>query len=200
MQIEELKMIMLEIAGIVEKYPDTLQEKVFDIMTENIFGKKSQGNNHNAIISTQKTDDLVKKVITASDNGSSNDNTSKKSKKKTSSKDTYQINKDLNLSPKDKKTLKEFVDEKKPKSNIEFNVVAVYYLEKIIGKEEISIDDVYTCYKNVNKKVPAALKQSLTDTSSSKYGYISVTNCFYSIPVAGENFIEFDLPKENKEA
>ena len=45
-------------------------------------------------------------------------------------------------------------------------------------------------------EIKKLLKQSLTDTSSSKYGYISVSNNCFSIPVAGENFVEFELPKK----
>lgn len=69
-------------------------------------------------------------------------------------------------------------------------------MQKILNIESISIDDVYSCYKDIGRKVPNALKQSLTDTCSSKYGYIAVNNNSYSISVKGENFVELDLPKE----
>ena len=39
MSVEEMKEIMVEIAEIIGKYPEALQEKAFDIMTENIFGR-----------------------------------------------------------------------------------------------------------------------------------------------------------------
>lgn len=65
-------------------------------------------------------------------------------------------------------------------------------------KENISVDDVYSCYKDIGRKVPNALKQSLTDTSSSKYGYIAVNNNYYSIPIKGENLVELELPKEKR--
>lgn len=135
-------------------------------------------------------------------------NNSRKAKKKASigttkktvlTKESYQMNKDLDLCPKGKKSFRNFYEEKQPTTNIEFNVVAVYYMEKILSKEEITIGDVYTCYKNVDRKVPSALKQSLTDTSSSRYGYITTINNCYTIPVVGENFVEYDLPKRNKE-
>ncbi len=116
-------------------------------------------------------------------------------KKSVPSKEVYQMNKDLDLLPKDKMSFKSFCEEKKPTTNIEFNAVAVYYLERILEKKDIGINDVYTCYKNVGRKVPNALKQSLTDTSSSRYGYIATGNNCYTIPVVGENFVEYDLPK-----
>lgn len=120
-------------------------------------------------------------------------------KKTAVSKEAYQMNKELDLCPKDKESFRNFYEKKQPATNIEFNAVAVYYMEKILNKEEITIGDVYTCYKNVDKKVPGALKQSLADTSSSRYGYIATENNCYTIPVVGENFVEHDLPKKIKE-
>lgn len=128
------------------------------------------------------------------------------SKKKTSTlkgssssaKESYQMNKDLNLLPDDRETFQQFFERKQPKTGIEINIVAVYYLEKILEREEISIEDIYTCYKNVNARIPKALKQSLNDTSSSKYGYINTVNNYYTVSTVGENFVEFDLPKKKK--
>lgn len=120
-------------------------------------------------------------------------------KKSVASKEVYQMNKDLDLLPNGKESFKSFYEMKKPTTNIEFNAVAVYYMEKILGKAEITISDVYTCYKNVGRKVPNALKQSLTDTSSSRYGYIATANNCFTIPVVGENFVEYDLPKKAKD-
>lgn len=117
-------------------------------------------------------------------------------KKVAASKETYQMNKDLDLLPKDKQSFKSFYEEKNPTTNIEFNAVAVYYLEKILEKTDIALGDVYTCYKHVGRKVPSALKQSLVDTSSSRYGYIATSNNCFFIPVVGENFVEYDLPKK----
>ena len=42
MSVEEMKEIMVEIAEIIGKYPEALQEKAFDIMTENIFGRSKK--------------------------------------------------------------------------------------------------------------------------------------------------------------
>lgn len=192
MSVEEMKEIMVEIAEIIGKYPEALQEKAFDIMTENIFGRSKKVDEITEEITPMENET----VINIDENTVDSNSIGKRNKRRNVSKDNFQINKDLNLSPRETQSLKDFVEEKQPKSNIEFNVVAIYYLERILKKTDISIDDIYACYKNVNKKVPAALKQSLTDTSSSKYGYISVSNNCFSIPVAGENFVEFELPKK----
>lgn len=183
MDIAEIKKVMKEIAEIIEMYPENLQERTFDFLISKLFGNynnlvKIEGEN---VLSSRESAVTLNKAPV---------------KKSVNSKESYQINKELNLSPKDKESLKQFVEIKVPKTNIEFNVVAIYYLDRILRKEGITIDDVYTCYKDAGRKVPVALKQSLTDTSSSKYGYIAVSNnCFY-IPVVGENFVEYELPKK----
>ena len=47
----------------------------------------------------------------------------------------------------------------------------------------------------MNYRVPNNLQQNLTDTSSSRYGYISRKDGKYSMTVMGNNFVEHDLPK-----
>ena len=161
MSVEEMKEIMVEIAEIIGKYPEALQEKAFDIMTENIFGRSKKVDEITEEITPMENET----VINIDENTVDSNSIGKRNKRRNVSKDNFQINKDLNLSPRETQSLKDFVEEKQPKSNIEFNVVAIYYLERILKKTDISIDDIYTCYKNVNKKVPAALKLSLIHIS-----------------------------------
>ncbi|MCM1027615.1 MAG: hypothetical protein NC432_14380 [Roseburia sp.] len=165
MRLEEIRETMLEIADILNKFPECLQEKAFDVMVRQLFSVEP-------IAELSNTEEIEKEIIVEAPIEESIKEKGKKIRKKNNTKDTYQINKDLNLSPRDKTTLKEFVTSKNPQSNIEFNAVAIYYLQKILAKENISVDDVYSCYKDIGRKVPNALKQSLTDTSSSKYGYV----------------------------
>lgn len=190
MKLEEIRETMLGIADILNKFPECLQEKAFDVMVHQLFGTE--------YIAELETEDKEEEVIAEAVVEESVKEKDKKTRKRNNTRDAYQINKDLNLSPRDKTTLKEFVASKKPRSNIEFNAVAIYYLQKVLAKENISVDDVYSCYKDIGRKVPNALKQSLTDTSSSKYGYIAVNNNYYSIPVKGENLVELELPKEKR--
>ena len=103
---------------------------------------------------------------------------SKKSGKKTVKKaqGTLKLLKDLNLAAnKSNKSFEDFVTDKKPKSNIQFNAIAVYYLKKIVKEKNVGPNHVYTCYKNVNRKTPknyTAFTQSLRDTASNDWGYI----------------------------
>jgi len=105
--------------------------------------------------------------------------------------------KDLNLKPKDKKSLNDFYQEKNPRSNIENNVVFVYYMEKILNILGITLDHIYSCYKEIGLKTPLNLRQSIADTASNRYGYLDASDMQnIKIIVRGDNLIEHDLPKK----
>lgn len=189
LDFEEVKGKLMEISEILEKYPEQLQPKVFDVLLQymDIDGPLEEENNSDNI-NDNSSNQRDKKTRTA-----------KRSKQRTVSKEVYQISKNLDLSGAGgKKAFKDFYKEKKPRTNIEFNVVAIYYLSKIMKLTNITIDDIYTCYKTVDKRVPSALKQSLIDTSGPKYGYISAENNTYLLPTRGENFVEHELPRTKK--
>lgn len=111
--------------------------------------------------------------------------------------ESYEMVKDLVLTAEgDKPSLKEFYSEKKPGSNYEHNVVFAYYLLKIIEKKPIGVNHFYTCYKEVNKKVPS-LSVSLSETSAK--GWLDTSNMNdIKITPRGENYVEYDLPKTKK--
>lgn len=107
-----------------------------------------------------------------------------------------QLIKDLDLSGTDSiKSLKDFMEEKKPVSNVQKTTAFVYYLQNLLELDEITIDHIFTCYKSMNYRIPNNLQQNLSDTSSSKYGYINRKDGKYSMTIIGSNLIEHDLPK-----
>ena len=115
-------------------------------------------------------------------------------------KESYQIVKDLELSAKNgKEALKSFYGKKSPTTAMQRNAVFVYYLEKIAKISGVGVNHIYTCYKDVNEKVPGALRQSLLDTSFKK-GWID-TKSMDSITITthGENLVEHELPSKEEE-
>jgi hypothetical protein len=110
---------------------------------------------------------------------------------------TYNIVKTLDLSIREHdQSLKDFFLEKSPKSALETNAVFVYYLQKLAGVRNITINHIYTCYKDVKVKVPGALRQSVIDTSFKK-GWIDTKSLEdITISIQGENLVEHDLPKQ----
>lgn len=194
---EEIRNELKGIAEILSLYPETLQTKVFDILVSQYLKVDI---NTVETLSTTDGDKCVTEEIVVIKEKQQPIATKQSVKKRNISKQSYQIIKDINFrSENGKPSLSEFCITKKPKSNIEFNVLAIYYLTKVMGLENITIDHVYTCYKETNRPVPISLKQSLFDTSSSRYGYIDIKDNNFSIPTRGENLVEHELPKASKE-
>jgi hypothetical protein len=118
-----------------------------------------------------------------------------KTRSKNSRKESYKIISDLILNPTNgTPSLKAFLKEKNPSTAMEVNAVVIYYLQKKIGLSGISPDHVYTCYKNIERKVPAALVQSLFDTASLKGWIDTKDKTDIRITTTGENLVEHDLP------
>lgn len=95
--------------------------------------------------------------------------------------------------------LTSFYNERYPKSGFEQNAIFIYFLEKILKKTNITVDDVYTCYKFLDKPNPTALRQSLIDTSNKKQWLNTRSMDDIKISSKGEKLVSFDL-KTNSEA
>jgi hypothetical protein len=124
----------------------------------------------------------------------------KKSKKKGAkplkkTKQNLTIVKELNLREKGKKSFIDFVEEKKPKSIKEKCVVSVYYLYHILRIEQICINHVYTCFKNMNWRIPPDLKNMLHQSASEGWLDTSSQNDI-KITTQGDNLVEQDLPRK----
>lgn len=78
------------------------------------------------------------------------------------------IVKDLDLSGTSKgvERLKDFHASYKITSNLERNLVFLYYLQNKLEISPITPNHVFTCYRDVSVKVPTALVQSLRDTAN----------------------------------
>ena len=113
--------------------------------------------------------------------------------------ESYSVLPDLDLAGKDDiPSLDDFYKDKKPSNAMESNAVFVYYLKKLRNINNIGVNHIYSCYKNVRAKTPRALYQSLLDTRKAK-GWIITTNMDdIIIGIAGENFVEHELPKIKK--
>ena len=125
--------------------------------------------------------------------------TVKKKKPVSGAPESYNVLPDLDLARKDDiSSLEDFYREKRPGNAMESNAVFVYYLRQLRKISRIGINHVYSCYKNVKAKAPKALYQSLLDTRKGK-GWIITTNMDdIGIGIAGENFVEHELPKPKK--
>jgi len=105
--------------------------------------------------------------------------------------------KDLNLRPPKKQSLHDFIEEKKPDNNQKLYLAIVYYLEKTIGIEKISPNHVYTCLKDLKKRVPNDLWTTLRVTANQTNSLDTGNREDIKVTVKGENIVEHDLPPKN---
>lgn len=105
---------------------------------------------------------------------------------------------DLNLRPSGKDSLKKFAAEKAPKSQDEKNAVILYYLKEVLGIAKVTADHVFTAYREMKDegwKTPSNVRNSLQVTKSTK-GWVDTSDMDdISMPIAGTNMVEHDLPK-----
>jgi hypothetical protein len=100
------------------------------------------------------------------------------------------------------KTLKSLFNEKFPngsKNNQEISTLFTYYVNKILSLEEVAPGHLVSCYNKLELKKPLNIPQLFRDITSLK-GWVepSKTSGSVKITIAGENFVEHDLPRENK--
>lgn len=104
--------------------------------------------------------------------------------------------KDLDLSGgTDGPSLKEFYGRYDHKTNYERNLIFTYYLKQVISIDKVNLDHIFTCYRNVEHKIPKALEQSMRDTAKDK-GWVDIDNLEdIDVPIAGINHLEHDMAK-----
>lgn len=143
------------------------------------------------------TGEIKSKTMTASP---VNSTAKKTTKKKASSESTGKLVKELDLSGKGgKQSLRDYYGQYKEKTNLERNLVFSYYLENELSMDSIGLDEIFTCYRNIqNLKVPGNLKQSLYDTSAKGWIEITSIDSGITVPVSGLNHIEHDLERNEQ--
>lgn len=104
---------------------------------------------------------------------------------------------DLDLSGGGKtESLRAFYAKYNAKTNYDRNLIFIYYLKSILNVDAVTIDHVFTCYRNIQGvKIPGSLEQSLIDTRSRK-GWIDTASLDnIGLNVHGINHLEHDMEK-----
>lgn len=116
--------------------------------------------------------------------------------KNTGVKETHTILGDINFKLPGKPSLKDFIADKKPKEEGgELVTILVYYMQKILGIENLTADHVYTAYKEAGVKVPTALNQSMKNIRS-RQGWLDTSDMNnIRTTIKGDNLVEIDLPR-----
>jgi hypothetical protein len=107
------------------------------------------------------------------------------------------IIKDLNLKPRNKKTIDAFIADKQPSSLLEKTATCVYYLGHTLSIKGICYNHVFTCFKHLKWRLPADLPNMMQQAGTK--GWLDTSsNDDIKITTHGENLIEHDLPKTKK--
>jgi hypothetical protein len=107
--------------------------------------------------------------------------------------------KDLDLSATtEHPSLGEFMDSKLPITNEERNLVFMYYLQYLLNVETITMDHVYTCYREVRIRAPLNLEHSLRTTANQKNWITASDADQFAVMPEGKLYVEKQLPKRVK--
>lgn len=202
---DELKSELESISKVVDRFPEAVKPQVFDLLVRTFLGQAPQLSSSTppASPSSPPTPPTAKKRSKRRSSVEKGDGdgvpTEKAAPKRGVSKESYKLDRELNLrGDKSIPSFKSFVDEKQPGSAKEFNAVAVYYLQKIAGLSQVTLNHAYTCYSEVGRRPPEAFRQSFIDTKN-KEGWVEFDGeGNLRIPHRGSVFVEHDLPRPNK--
>lgn len=172
---------MKSIEEALESLDDPAKKRVLDWACARYLGVRTTSNPVTAIVQDKSSNKEKRKVA------------KNKSKGKTMPK---QI-KDLNLKPIGKKSGNDFALEKKPTNVMQKCVVSVYYLRDELGLSAITVDHVFTFFKNAAWKVPADLVNTLQQAGTAGWLDTADSQNILITPM-GENLVEHDLPKAAK--
>jgi hypothetical protein len=146
-----------------------------------------------------KTSSQVDRTPSPKQKSSTNNGAKKKTGKSVKGSYTYEHELASKLDSGSSK-LTTFYNERYPSSGFEQNALFVYFLEKILKKANITVDDVYTCYKFLDKPNPTALRQSLIDTSNKKQWLNTSSMEDIKISSKGDKLVSYDLKNKPEKA
>ena len=148
--------------------------------------------------SSNKEDGMTIESPNTSNGAKKNPPKSKATQKRKSRGSSPSIINNLDLSGGSKcEKLRDFYKRYETKSNYERNLIFIYYLQQMLKITGITVNHVFTCYRNVSGlKVPEALYQSLSETSNKK-GWVDTSDTDnIKVTVSGMNHLEHDMSKK----
>ena len=101
----------------------------------------------------------------------------------------------LNFRPNGQKALKEFVEEKNPKNDLETTLTVVYYMQHSMELTKIGPDHVMTAFKEAGKSVPVDLRQTIRNVKASRMWLNFADIGDIRTTTQGDNFVEHEMGK-----
>lgn len=109
------------------------------------------------------------------------------------SKQSFTIDKDLDLVRGASQSLKDFSDSKSPSTVLEKVLVSVYWLTRVREGGTASIDQLYTCFKHMSWALPSDFVNTVQQAGTE--GWLDSKKCDdLKVVVSGENHVEHSMP------
>ena len=102
---------------------------------------------------------------------------------------------DLNFRPTGEQALKEFVDEKNPKSDLEVALATVYYMQDVMALPKIGPAHLMTAFKEAGKPIPGDVRQTIRNVKRSKIWLNFDDIEEVRTTTQGDNFVEHEMGK-----
>lgn len=191
--LNDLLKRMPEIAKAVSAFPEAVQQSAFDaLMAAAGSTAANTGTTVSGATKTPTPGRQRRKKQVAAGSGKSN---GRKARRLGGSPSQVR---ELDLAPKGKTSLATFAAEKGPKTNHDYNVVAVYYLSEELGVPAVTLNQVFTCYRSMRWKEPANLENSLALTANRKRFFDTSSLDDIKLMPAGRTRVEHELPVKKK--
>lgn len=186
--LDDMLRRMPEIAKAVSAFPEAVQQSAFDALMAAAGGAADMPKK-TTTSQTPSRKPRLKRRKAAIENGVP------KARRASGSPSAIR---DLDLAPKGKTSLKEFVAEKQPKTQDDYNTVSVYYLAEVLGIPAVTLNHVFTAYKDMRWREPADLANRLSKTSLRKR-FLDTSNMDdIKLTPSGRNHVRHDLPPKTK--
>ncbi len=105
---------------------------------------------------------------------------------------------ELNFLPDGRQPLKEFLEAKKPKTDMQVTLAMVFYMQHVMEVGKIGPSHVMTAYKIAGIPVPGSIKQTLRNVKSKQMWLNFDDLDDVKTTTLGENFIEHEMGKSGK--
>lgn len=180
-------------------------ERVFRLLSVHFeFDPNSRGANNSYIIQNESVPHLAESAAIVANAVEVPKSTTKKAQRQsngskgkgqsTTSRTLAPLN-DINFRPNGIETLKDFFSSYAAKSNLEYNLIIMYWFQEKSKNSPVTINHILTAYRHLSLKIPN-LKQSLVDTKSRKGWIDSSNNEDLKLTIGGINHLEHDMPKK----
>lgn len=192
--LEALLSRMPDIAKAVSAFPEGVQQSAFDALIAAAgAGTSSSGSS----TKTETAKEPRRRSGGRKRAGGGNDD-AEAAKKHRRSSGSPSVIRELDLAPSGKTSLKDFVAAKQPKTQHDYNVASVYYFAEELGISAVTLNHVFTAYKDMRWREPASLANSLSLTSARKR-FLDTSNLDdIRLTPAGRNHVQHDLPPKKK--